>query len=202
MAGGCGSDLSYDGKASDRKITLVRHGRSAHVHTGWVDLEGFLRWRQMYEAAGIDAGDAPPVALREVSAAAGLIVASDIRRAVESARLLAPDARIEVSPLFRELALVPPRVGGLRMPMVGWALAYGVRMLVHKAGHVTPAEEERAREAVRWLEERVAEHGSVVVVTHASFRWLLAKTLRAEGWRGDLPRRRRSAHWSAWEFVR
>jgi broad specificity phosphatase PhoE len=195
------SGLNDEGKAREQKIVLIRHGRSAHVHVGWIDQAGFLRWREAYEAAGIVPGEVPPLELREVAANAGLLVASDIPRAIESAHLLAPGARVEVSPRFRELALVPPDLGRLRLPLTVWALVYGVRMLFRKASHVTPAEEERAREAAGWLAERAAEHGTVVVVTHATFRGVLAKALQAEGWRCEVPRRR-SAPWSAWAFSR
>ncbi len=183
------------------RIVLVRHGRSAHVHSGWINHAGFLRWREAYEAAGIDANDAPPRELQEVAAAAGVIVASDSPRAIQSATVLAPGAAVVTSPLLRELELTPPNLGRLRLPMIGWALAYGVRMLVRAHAHVAPAERARAREVARWLFGLAEEHGQAVVMTHASFRSVLGKALVAEGWRMDVPRRR-SAHWSAWGFSR
>jgi broad specificity phosphatase PhoE len=197
---GSGFNINND-KAGEQKIILIRHGRSAHVHAGWIDAAGFHRWREAYEAAGIVPGEVPPLDLRELAAKAGLLVASDIPRAIESAHLLASGGRVEVYPLFRELALVPPDLGRLRLPVAAWAVVYGVRMLFRKAAHVTPAEEERAREAAGWLAERAAVHGTVVVVTHATFRGVLAKALQAEGWGCEVPRRR-SAHWSAWAFSR
>jgi broad specificity phosphatase PhoE len=186
---------------NDRRIVLVRHGRSAHVHAGWLDHAGVRRWRESYDAAGIDAREEPPGALRAMAAGAGMIVASDARRTIESARLLAPEASVAVSPLLREFELAPPRLGPFRLPLMGWALAYGVRMLVHARGHITEAEHERAREAGRWLAALTEEHGLVVVVTHATFRSTLAKALEREGWRCQTPRRG-SAHWSSWSFSR
>ena len=178
----------------------MRHGRSSHVHAGWIDVAGFRRWRDAYEAAGIVLDDAPPPELRELAAAA-LVVASDVRRAVESARLLAPGASVITSPLLRELELAPPSLGALRLPLLGWALAIGFRALTRVHGHATPAEHRRAREAARWLTRLAEEHGTVVAVTHATFRSLLVKVLEEEGWRGAAPRRR-SAHWSAWSVAR
>ena len=183
-----------------RRIVLVRHGRSAHVHAGWMDVAGFLRWRETYEAAGIDERDAPPQALQAMAAGAGMIIASDASRAVESARLLSPGAQVTVSPLVREFELVPPNLGRLRLPMAGWALAYGVRMLIRSSAHVTAAERERAREAGRWLAGLTEKHGLIMVVTHASFRSALAKALESERWRSETSRRS-SAHWSAWSFL-
>ncbi|HEX7150145.1 MAG TPA: hypothetical protein VF618_01565 [Thermoanaerobaculia bacterium] len=188
--------------STEQKITLIRHGRSAHVHhAGWIDYDGFLRWRESYEAAGIIAGETPPSELTALVASAGILVASTIPRAIESAHLLAPGASIETTPLLREFDLVPPNLGRLRLPFFGWALVYGLRMLVRKHAHITPAEHERAREAARWLAGRAAEHGSVVAVTHATLRGEVARALEADGWRATKPRRR-SAHWSAWTFTR
>ena len=128
-----------------------------------------------------------------------MILASDARRAIESARLLAPGASVAVSSLLREFELAPPNLGSLRLPLAGWALAYGVRMLLRPRAHITDAERERAREAGRWLAGLTEEHGLVVAVIHATFRSALAKALEGDRWRCDSPRRT-SAHWSAWSF--
>ncbi len=186
---------------SEGKIILVRHGRSAHIHAGWINRAGVLRWREAYDAAGIDARETPPRELQEIARAAGMVVASDTTRAVESARLLAPGREVTLSPLLREFDLAPPNLRRLRLPLAAWALAYGVRLLFRPHEHITPAEHERAHEVARWLAELAEEHGSVVVVTHHTFRSVLAKTLEHAGWRKELPQRR-SAHWSAWMFTR
>jgi len=184
---------------TDRKIILIRHGLSAHVHSGWMDLAGFLKWREAYEAAGIDPRDTPPLELQSLASAAAVLVSSDIPRAIDSARLLAPGKEVILSPLLRELDLVPPNLPHLRLPLMGWALTYGLRMLLRGRGHVTPAEHDRANEAATWLTGLATAHGTVAAVTHHSFRSVLAKTLTARGWQSTLPRRR-SAHWSAWSF--
>ncbi|HEX9986016.1 MAG TPA: hypothetical protein VGF69_22335 [Thermoanaerobaculia bacterium] len=183
----------------ERRIVLVRHGRSAHVHAGWIDYTGFLRWRETYEAAGIDPREVPPPELQQVAATAGLLLASDAPRAIESARLLAPGAEVTVSPLLRELELTPPNLGRMRLPLAGWALVFGVRMLRHPL--VSPAEKERAQTVATWLATLTEQHGTIVVLTHHSFRSLLAKTLTADAWQATLPRRR-SSHWSIWSFAR
>lgn len=183
---------------NDRKIILIRHGLSAHVHSGWMDLAGFLKWREAYEAAGLDPRDTPPRELQSLASAAAVLVSSDLPRALDSARLLAPGKEVIVSPLLRELELVPPNLPHLRLPLLGWALTYGLRMVLRGRGYVTPAEHERASQAADWL-IGLAAHGPVAAVTHHSFRSVLAKALAARGWQSTLPRRR-SAHWSAWSF--
>lgn len=186
------------------KLILVRHGRSAHVHAGAMDLAGFYRWREAYEAAGVIAGEVPPPELAELARNAGALVASNAPRAIESARLLAPEREPIISPLLRELDLHPPNVR-LRMPLLAWALAFGVRSLwrwMSRQPHLTTAEEMvRLARAAQWLGELTKQHGEVVVVTHHSFRMELMKVLKAEGWEATVPRKK-SAHWSVWSFRR
>ena len=183
------------------RIALVRHARSSHVHTGWIDAAGFRAWREAYEAAGIHEGERVPAHLERLAARAGLVVSSDAPRAVASARLLAPGREIDVSPLLRELDLQGPHLGRLRLPLAAWALAVGGRtlLLTLRRRHPSAAEQDRVDKAAAWLEELAARHSLILAVTHASFRRQLARRLLQTGWRAE-PGRRSLRHWSAWFF--
>ncbi len=185
------------------RIALVRHARSAHVHTGWIDTAGFRTWRSAYEAAGIVEGERAPADLERLAASAGLVLSSDAPRATASARLLAPGREIVVSPLLRELDLEGPDLGGLSLPLAGWALAVGVRMLVLALRRQYPSAPEVARveTTAAWLEELSVQHPLVVVVTHASFRRQLSRRLALKGWQAE-PGRRSLQPWSTWLFGR
>ena len=183
-------------------VLLIRHGRSSHIQTGWIGREHFLRWREAYESAGIRGDDQPPQPLRDRVANAR-VVASDARRAVESATALAPGCEIVASPLFRELDLHPPHLGPLRLPMIGWGLMYGVRSLVRsvlRRPHLSPRESERVETAADLIEELAGSDGTVAVITHASFRAELARRFVSRGWRKEVHGRFR--HWSAWTLTR
>jgi hypothetical protein len=112
----------------EQTILLVRHGRSAHVHRGFIDVAGFHQWRAAYEAAGIDEQDRPPAALKDLARESGITVASTAPRAMRSAMLLAQN--ITTSPLLEELELLPLNIRGIRMPLLGWALSIGFRSMV------------------------------------------------------------------------
>ena len=163
------------------------------MHAGWVDLAGFHRWRELYEAAAIAEGETAPDALRELAASEGIVVASTAPRAIASAKRLRDD--VIVSPLLHELELRPPNLRGVKMPLFFWALTFGVVWLFRRT-HATPAEHERARAAAEWLASLAHERGEVVAVTHATFRGVLAKALAAHGWEGA--GKRGSHHWSVW----
>jgi hypothetical protein len=188
---------------AESRIALVRHARSAHVHAGWIDATGFRAWREAYEAAGIVEGERAPAGLEQLAASAGLVLSSDAPRAMASARLLAPGREIVVSPLLRELDLEGPDLGGLSLPLAGWALAVGVRTLLLTLHRQHPSAPEAARvdQAASWLEELSVQHSLNVVVTHASFRRQLSRRLAQKGWQAE-PGRRSLQPWSPWLFRR
>jgi Histidine phosphatase superfamily (branch 1) len=95
---------------------LIRHGRSSHMQRGWISDSGFRVWREEYEAAGIADDERAPEHLQKVARGADLVLSSDAQRAVATARLLAPERPIVISPLLRELELEGPELGGLRLP--------------------------------------------------------------------------------------
>jgi broad specificity phosphatase PhoE len=183
------------------QIHLVRHGRSAHVHSGWIDSQGFRAWREAYESAGIVAGESPPQALMRLAVEAGAVVSSDTPRARQSAALLAPGREVESSPLLRELDLLGPPLGRLRLPLPLWALAVGLRAGLLKVRGKYPSDAERARvlAAAEWLAELARARGSVVAVTHASFRGKLSNQLLDKGWTRE-GKETSLRHWSAWSF--
>ena len=136
------------------RLVLVRHGRSAHVHRGWIDSRGVRDWREAYEAAGIHHTERVPLHLGQLAAGASLVVSSDAARAISTARLLAPERDVVVSPLLRELDLECPELGPVKLPLGAWTLLIGGRVLFSalRGRHPSPAEEARLREAAAWLE--------------------------------------------------
>jgi hypothetical protein len=182
-----------------RRIALVRHACSSHVETRWVDADGFRRWREAYEAAGIRNDERPPSELRQLTDDAGIVLSSDAPRAGASARLLAGDREVAVSPLLRELDLEAAVPGRLRMPLSAWALLVGWRTLTLtlRGRYPSPAEAARVGAATAWLQDVASQHELVVVVTHAMFRRHVFARLLEDGWQAERGRRSME-HWSAW----
>ena len=191
-------------RLTDMRIILVRHGRSAHVHSGWLDHEGIHAWREKYDAAGLAAGETPPAALRDAAARAGLLVASDLPRAIESASLLCPGCDVVQSPLLREVPLPVPRMARVQLPLSVWGSLIGLawmRDLATGRDELHGPARARAAEAAAWLSALAAQRGNVMAVTHGAFRRYLFDTLRESGWRASAARRT-WRHWSAWELER
>src|SRR5579884_4059108 len=131
--------------AMSRNIHLVRHGRSAHVQSGWLDRQQFLRWREAYETAGIATDERPPAELKQLAAKCAVIVSSPAARARDSAMLLDGERDPITSALIAERDLAPPNIS-IRMPLLAWALTIGIR-----ARTASTAERERATRAAEWL---------------------------------------------------
>lgn len=183
------------------RLILVRHGPSAHTHRGVLDYTGVQRWRDAYDAAGIRANEQPPPSLTLLAAGATQIVASDLRRAVESAERLAPQREIQVSPLLREAPLAIPR-WPTHLPLAGWdALMHAAWMYRRLRGtDPTGPEWTRAQEAAQWLASLVADGATALVVTHGVFRHLVATHLARLGWM-RAGQRGGYHNWSFWSYA-
>ena len=174
------------------RVILIRHGTSAQPRSGWTNHAGMVRWREAYDAATI--ADGPTDDLRASVANCACLAASDMRRAIDSAKALDGDRSIVTSPLVRELSLTPPNLGPIRLPWYAWAIVIALRGL--------PAHEaERVRAAAAWIEEVAETHKSVALVTHGSFRRELAPALLDRGWKRDASTGVWK-NWSAWSLVR
>jgi broad specificity phosphatase PhoE len=184
-----------------RRLILVRHGRSAHVHDGsWIDLAGARRFEQLYDAASIRPDDAPPPELMNVARTAGAFMASDLPRAIDSVRRLAPDREPQISPLLRELSFDIP-AWGPPLPVDLWDVLYFAVWTTRLLTRTDVEEMSRARAAADWVESRCAVDGPTIVVTHGGFRRLLSHALVTRGWtrRGLW---HRYHNWSAWVHER
>jgi broad specificity phosphatase PhoE len=183
-----------------RRILLVRHGRSAHTGLGeWVDTEGARHFMTAYDAAGIAADSLPPAELMAAASSAHVLAASDLPRAVESAQRLAPGRELAVTPLLREIELELPRWAVPKLPVAVWDTWDYVRWSYRLLRNVDHEHRRRADAVVGWLRERVDGGGTVLAVTHGSFRRLVAASLSARGWRPEAANRSYD-NWSSWAF--
>src|SRR5690242_5786707 len=103
------------------RLLLVRHGRSSHVHDGrWLRHHDVGAFEDAYDAAGIRDDSMPSEELRAAARNADLVVASDLPRAVASAKRLAGARGLVTSPLLREIRLEPPRWVPVALPINAW----------------------------------------------------------------------------------
>jgi broad specificity phosphatase PhoE len=189
---------------AQRRLTLIRHGRSSYVHPGGLQSRAdMVAWRRGYDAAGILASDTPPPALRELVRGTDLIVASDLPRAVMTAERLADGRQVVLSPLIREAPAPWPAWNRARLPRVVWEWAVTLRWgyYILRNIDIPPQDLERGSKAAFWIDDLMKQHVHGAIVTHGVFRRILARQLEALGWQSD-GRRRSYDHWSVWTLTR
>ncbi len=182
------------------RIVLVRHGRPSLGYAWWIDADGFRRWRASYDAAGLAPGEVPPPELLSLAGNAGVVVASDLPRARASAELLRPGGEIMMSELLRETDFPTPVWSRARLPIPLWYIAASRGWASGKlVSNEPPAMvHRRAISAAELLAGLSAEYGTVIAVTHGSFRRFLCDALVGLGW--GAPERRPLRHWSPWKL--
>jgi broad specificity phosphatase PhoE len=183
-------------------IHLIRHGHSSLVHDGhWMRAEGVPLYEAAYNAVGIRGDSQPPAGLLQLARRATVVAASDMVRAIESARRLAPHREPVISPLLRELALEPPAWIPARLPIEVWDTfsfwQWTYRLLLRR----DHAFVRRASDAADWLITHATHDASVVSITHGGFRRIIHVQLVQRGWRAE--RASRGHHnWSCWSYTR
>jgi broad specificity phosphatase PhoE len=167
-----------------------------------IDAEMFGRWRVRADDVGIDPLDTPPRSLTDIARHAGLIVSSDLTRAIESARAIVPGATIQTTPLLREIPLPIPKVFSMKLPHAMWDTLVHAHwaMNILRRADASATDIRRAVACADWLENLSWVEPRILVMTHGVFRRLLARTLRERGW--DVLGRRPYVHWSLWDLTR
>jgi broad specificity phosphatase PhoE len=167
------------------RVVLIRHGQPDIPISPRTGHEGFGRYIDDYEEAGLDPGSLPPAELTDLLGELKAVFTSDRKRAHESARALAPGAELIADALFVEAPLAAPRLPLLRMRVPKWAVV--ARILWHAGYHpeIEPPAKARARakKAAEILIARAEKDGMAVLVAHGYFNFLIGRALLARGFR-------------------
>jgi broad specificity phosphatase PhoE len=183
------------------EIVIVRHGKPASVPANSIAGHEIGRWVERYDELGINSELPPPESVQRLLTATGCVLASDLRRSIESAERFFSQCEIRIDPDLREAAL-PQSLGvPIRMPPAMWVILARLAWCANIGGasESRAATRRRARRVAERLCALAAEKGAVGVVGHGMFNRFIAAQLRKRGWHGPafLP----TAHWAAARFV-
>lgn len=172
--------------ASCLRIVLVRHGRPAIEASPRTSHDGFRRYIDEYQEAGLDPMSVPPEELLDLVKGLNAVHSSDSPRANDSARTLLPEAELIADPLFAEAPLAAPRIPLLKMKVPLWAV---MARIVWHAGYHPEIEnyrraKSRANQAADILVDRaLSNEGIAVLVAHGYFNAMIGRILRKRGFR-------------------
>lgn len=186
------------------QIALVRHGKPK-VQENRRIVPDLVAFAEEYERAGLDPELPPPEHVRELAAGSAHVLSSNLPRAMESLRELAPEREAPAERIYREAGFptLPSFVLALNPPL--WLTLRALKAvgrLPEAAGVTEPIGKARgrAREATRRLVGLAEAHGSVLLVGHGMFNTLIATELDASGWQG--PRWPSGSYWSTAVYYR
>jgi len=166
------------------RIVLTRHGKPLMDRARWLGANAFQTYMERYRDSGLDPESPPPDSLRKLIKGAERVYTSDLKRAIESARALAPGAEIASDAIFTEAPMASPKIPGLKLKVPAWAVLS--RVVWH--GGYTPRMESywhakhRAQRAMHVLVDHAKRDGLVVLVGHGYFNAILGRLLRLHGW--------------------
>jgi broad specificity phosphatase PhoE len=186
------------------RIVLARHGRPDLPIEARQRICGreLGRWYRSYDKSGIVDGLDAPVGLQEAARAAGCVVASNARRAIESATRLADARGIRVEESLREVGFPESLDSSLRLSPNLWVFLARTRQMLdrHDGEGGRAAVRARAASVAGTLAQLADEHQRVVAIGHGWFNRFVARELRRQGWRG--PRFVPSGYWSSVTYER
>jgi broad specificity phosphatase PhoE len=183
------------------EIILARHGIPGYDFTTPIPGNRLAQWLEGERDAGLDLTQRPSAELQRLIRKAGCVIASPLRRSIESVRLLAPSVVPLINEHFREPPL-PSAIGSrLRLsPRLWTGLARSAWFCGWSAGVESfTAARARAGAGARILIGHAVSQGSVVLLGHGLINILIARELRAAGWDG--PRFPPPRHWGFAVYV-
>lgn len=170
------------------EISLIRHGRSLLTESDKMTCMEFKEWVGKYDFNGVFEESLYPSETLEKVTTAKIVLSSNLKRSVESARLLNTKVKIVSDCLFRETELpsIPTKLFNVRLKPNIWAV---ILRLLWFSGYSNECEsfrqaKDRAGMAVQLLIDYAHEHKSIALVGHGFFNMLIAKELQKKGWKG------------------
>ncbi|WP_379968844.1 histidine phosphatase family protein [Ectobacillus sp. sgz5001026] len=184
------------------EISLIRHGKSQLTENEKMTCMEFKKWVEKYDHNGVFKESSFPSATLKKIATANIVITSDLKRSIESARLLNPVTKIISDPLFRETELPsnPTKLFDVKLKPNIWAV---ILRLLWFSGYSKECESLnqtkcRARKASHQLIDYANKYKSVILVGHGFFNMLIAKELQKKGWKGR--RKKDAKHWNCTTF--
>jgi len=188
--------------AEFQTITLARHGP---VDVSWdsrIPGGKFASFAEGFRAAGIVPTSEPPSVPSQGAREAHTLICSDLPRAVESMRLIAPGRDYLQEAIFREAEVPTPFRASITLRAATWAVLARVLWYMRKwPGTESPREaQERAKRAADVLEALAAQNGSVFLLGHGYFNAAIMRQLRRRRWHG--PKFPSTRYWSTVTYWR
>lgn len=168
-------------------IILARHGKPALSRRCWLSADQYRQWWALYDEGGLMAGQTAPDSILATADAAGVILASTLRRAQETANAVARGRAFHSDAILVEAPLPPPHwPDWFKLPPRLWGVLARIwwHVFDHHDGQESRAgAEARASQAAERLIAHASKGQDVLVLAHGYFNHMIGCQLRARGWK-------------------
>ena len=172
-----------------KKIFLIRHGKPAKH--GTYDPEAALpghavgRMLDDYANTGVDCSSPPPEALVRLLAGTTIVLASPLRRAIESARLIYQDSSVRRCAWLREADLPYGYFSSLQMNPEAWMFLMRTLWFggFHRNAEPLRAAWSRARTACKEVLGTLESADMAAVFGHGFINLFMLSVFLSKGWR-------------------
>ena len=170
------------------KITFIRHGKPEVPELGTLSASEFQRWIEAYNNASLAKSLPPPKQLIALVQGCDVLVCSDLRRSIESAKLLGARNIDCVDAIFREVELPYCTLPSPKLSPAIWALGFRILWFMGYAGNCESKAlaRQRAYIAAAKLHNLALRNNTLVLVGHSIFNSFIAKKLLEKGWQGSI----------------
>ncbi|UII54947.1 histidine phosphatase family protein [Cytobacillus spongiae] len=180
------------------KISLIRHGRSLCEKQRSLTYEEFKNWVMQYDELGVSEElEYPKETVREIESSS-IVLTSNLKRSIVSAKYLLVKENVDSSSLFREIELPLPQIKWLPIKLHSdlWLLWFRTLWFCgySKGCESYKQAKQRAEHAAVKLVSYGGKHSSIVLVGHGFFNQLIANELRNQGFQGGT--RTSTQHWA------
>ena len=183
-------------------IILCRHGEPELSRKARMNWRGYKYWWGLYDEGGLVPGQDAPQVIKDLANQADIVIASPLRRAVETATLAKGATPDKLEPLLVEAGLPPPNLGYIRLKPPTWGLISRVTWMMGFSGEAESQADARMRaeKAADALAEKATGGQVIFAAAHGWFNRMMRPALKRRGFvcvedHGDL-------HWSYRRFER
>lgn len=176
---------SPDAKSTQKTIIVARHGKPALNRKVWLNSDEYIDWWQKYDEGGLIPDQNVPRKLLNAVAHSEAIVASPLRRAVETAERVAGDRKFMLDEVFVEAPLPPPNLPKfLKLTPRMWGFVARCTWYIGLHGEQESHEDAkiRAKNAADKLVALNEEKGTVSLLAHGWFNRMMRPHLKAHGY--------------------
>jgi broad specificity phosphatase PhoE len=161
-------------------IVLVRHGPVDCLASRLQSRAKFAAWVESYRTSSLQALNFPPLELSDIARQCVAFFSSELRRARDSAALLAGKTEIVADSIFNEVELNIPDLP-IILPNAAWLALSRLGGRSEKGLTARNAQQQRSELAAVRL-EGASENGPVMLVGHGWVNFIIGRVLKERGY--------------------